>query len=189
MLIIRNRSANSDSRQIVHSEKTRRETFNFSTLPLAAAVFCCAIVHAAATAQIGGVTATVARSAPGATLYSGGVSSPLRQGAALQPGDMIDTGLTGRVIMNLSDGSQVIVFPGSRVVLEDFRSGGTWRDLLKVMAGRVRAVINHHGKRPNPYRVYSPIASIAVRGTDFLVAVEPNGATRVLVLWSGRLVP
>jgi hypothetical protein len=36
-------------------------------------------------------------------------------------------------------------------------------------------------KRPNPYRVFSPIASIAVRGTDFLVTVEPSGETRVLV--------
>jgi hypothetical protein len=94
---------------------------------------------------------------------------------------MIYAGLSGRVVMDLSDGSQVVVFPGSRVELKDFQSGGTWRDLLKVAVGRVRATINHHGKRPNPYRVYSPIASIAVRGTDFLVIVELNGATRVLV--------
>jgi hypothetical protein len=155
--------------------------FNSLILLLAAAVFCCAMIHSTAAAQIGGVAATVTRSAPGATLYSGGVSSPLRQGAALQPGDMIDTGLSGRVVMDLSDGSQVVVYPGSRVELKDFQSGGTWRDLLKVAVGRVRATINHRGKRPNPYRVYSPIASIAVRGTDFLVSVELNSATRVLV--------
>jgi hypothetical protein len=159
----------------------RPEMFNFSILLLAAAVFCCPMLHATAAAQIGGVAATVTRSAPGATLYSGGVSSPLRQWATLQPGDKIDTGLSGRVVIDLSDGSQVVVFPGSRVELKDFQSGGSWRDLLRVAVGRVRATINHYGKRPNPYRVYSPIASIAVRGTDFLVIVEPNGATRVLV--------
>src|SRR5262249_28610558 len=119
MLIIRNRSANSDSLQIVYSVKPRRdefaryggitskpistrrdfhsfteprrEMFNFSILLLAATVFCCAMIHSTAAAQIGGVAATVTRSAPGATLNSGGVLSPLRQGAALQPGDMIDT--------------------------------------------------------------------------------------------------
>src|SRR5262245_48659821 len=150
MLIIRNRSANSDSRQIVYSEKPRRndfgrygaittevistqrgfhffteprrEMFNFSILLLAAAVLCCAMIHATAAAQIGSVAATVTRSAPGATLYSGGVLSPLRQGATLRPGDMIDTGLSGRVVMALGDGSQVVVFPGSRVELKDFQS-------------------------------------------------------------------
>ncbi|HEY7183778.1 MAG TPA: FecR family protein [Blastocatellia bacterium] len=94
---------------------------------------------------------------------------------------MIDTGLSGRVVIDLSDGSQVVIFPGSRVELKGFQTGGTWHDLLKVTVGRIRATINHQGKRPNPYRVYSPIASIAVRGTVFLVTVEPSGETRVLV--------
>jgi hypothetical protein len=131
-------------------------------------------------AQIQGMTATVADTAPGAMLHSGGASSTLKQGATLRPGDMIDTGLSGRVVINLGDGSQVVIFPRSHVQLKDFQSAGTWRDLLKVTAGRVRATINH-GKRPNPYRVYSPIASIAVRGTDFLVTVEPSTETSVLV--------
>jgi FecR protein len=171
MLVMRTRSNNSDPRQTV-----------YSILWLAAAIFCLWMSHATAAAQIHGGQAWVTRTAPGAILYGGGLTpSALRQGATLQPSDVIDTRGSGRVVIALSDGSQVVIFPGSRVELKNFQAGGSWRDLLKITVGRVRATINHQGKRPNPYRVYSPIASIAVRGTDFLVIVEPSGETRVLV--------
>jgi hypothetical protein len=147
----------------------------------AAAIFHFEMSHTTAIAQIHGVAVKVTRAAPGALLHNGGVPSALKQGDTLQPGDVIDTGANGSVVIALSDGSQVIIFPKSRVELRDFKSGGSWRELLKVTVGRVRATINHQGKRPNPYRVYSPVASIAVRGTDFLVIVEPGGETRVLV--------
>jgi hypothetical protein len=145
------------------------------------AVLCCAMIHATAVAQAPG-TATVTRTAPGAILYVGGVTpSPLRKDATLQPRDVIDTEVSGSVVIALGDGSQVVISPRSRVELMDFQAGVPWRDLLKVTVGRVRATISHQLKRPNPYRVFSPIASIAVRGTDFLVIVEPSGETRVLV--------
>jgi hypothetical protein len=159
----------------------RRQTIS-TILRLAAAIFFLGMSHAASAAQSLGGQASVARTAPGAILYGGGrTPSALRKGAILQPGDMIYTGVSGHVVIDLSDGSQVVIFPGSRVELKDFQSGGSWRDLLRVMVGRVRATISHQGKRPNPYRVFSPVASIAVRGTDFLVAVELSGETRVLV--------
>ena len=170
MLVMRTRSKNSDPRQTA-----------FSILWLAAAVFCLGMSHATAAAQSPGGQAWVTRTAPGAILYSGGAPSVLRKGDTLQPDDVIDTRASGRIVIALGDGSQVVIFPGSRVELKNFRAGVPWRDLLRVMVGRVRATINHHGKRPNPYRVFSPVASIAVRGTDFLVTVGPSGETRVLV--------
>jgi FecR-like protein len=111
----------------------------------------------------------------------GGNSIPvtLKVGDLLQLGDIIDTG-TGTVVIRMDDGSQVTIYPNSRVRLNDFSNAGTWRDLLNVLGGRIRAKI-YHAKRPNPYRVYSPIATIAVRGTDFLVIVEPNSETQVYV--------
>jgi hypothetical protein len=170
MLVMRTKSNNSDPRQIVSS-----------IFLLTAAIFWLVMSHATAAAQSLGGKATVTRSAPGAILFSGGFPSALRQGATLQPDDVIDTRASGRVVIALGDGSQVVIFPGSRVELKNFRAGVPWRDLLRVMVGRVRATINHHGKRPNPYRVFSPVASIAVRGTDFLVIVGLSGETRVLV--------
>src|SRR5262245_2133007 len=113
---------------------------------------------------------------------AGGNTSPvnLKAGDLLQLGDIIDTG-TGTVVIAMSDGSQVTIYPNSSVILKDFRNAVTWRDLLEVVVGRIRARISH-AKRPNLYRVYSPIATIAVRGTDFLVMVEANRETRVYVI-------
>jgi FecR protein len=171
MLVMRTRYNSSDPRQTASP-----------ILWLAAAIFCLSMSHATAAAQSLSGQASVTRTAPGAILYSGGLtSSVLRNGATLQPGDVIVTGVSGHVVIALGDGSQVVIFPRSRVELKNFRAGVPWRDLLSVTVGRVRATISHQLKRPNPYRVFSPVASIAVRGTDFLVTVEPSGETRVLV--------
>ncbi|MGH9767611.1 MAG: FecR family protein [Blastocatellia bacterium] len=111
----------------------------------------------------------------------GGAPLPLRKGDRPLPGDVIDTRLGGRAVLAFSDGSQVIIYPGSRVALKDLRSAGTTRELLDIISGRVRCKIYHFGGRPNPNRVNSPVASIAVRGTDFVVKVESSGETTVIV--------
>jgi hypothetical protein len=107
--------------------------------------------------------------------------SNLVRGVVVVPGDVIDTRAGGRVTIQLSDGSLVIVQPGSIVVFQDYRNAGSLRELLKITVGRVRVRINHFGGRPNPYRVNSPTASIAVRGTEFSVAVSAAGDTEVVV--------
>lgn len=105
----------------------------------------------------------------------------LVRGTMLSPGDEIDTRGGGEVVISLSDGSLVVVLPGSRVTIKDFRSASTARELLDILLGRVRVKINHYGGRPNPYRINSPTASIAVRGTEFAVTVAAPGDTRVFV--------
>jgi hypothetical protein len=55
------------------------------------------------------------------------------------------------------------------------------RELLQITLGRIRVRINHFKNKPNPYRIKSPTASIAVRGTEFEVSVETSGETRVVV--------
>ena len=108
-------------------------------------------------------------------------ASALRRGDLLAPGDVVDTHGGGRVRIELSDGSVVVVQPETRVVLQDYRSSTSLRELLKVIVGRVRIKINHYGSQPNPYRINSPSASIAVRGTEFRVSVGPGGDTEVVV--------
>ena len=118
-----------------------------------------------------------------ATISQGGQnSSRLSAGSIITPGMEIDTSAGGRVVVDLTDGSQVVILPGSRIVFADFRNATSLRELLQILAGRVRITINHLKGQPNPYRVKSPTASIAVRGTRFDVIVGPQGETRVLVL-------
>jgi FecR-like protein len=139
-------------------------------------------VHDLASAQVGSIEARVS-SVRGHALISRQASAPsdIARGVIVEPGDQIDTRAGGRVAVELGDGSLVIVQPGSLVVVRDYRNASSVRELLQIMVGRVRVRINHLGGRPNPYRINSPTASIAVRGTELSVAVEPRGDTQVVV--------
>jgi hypothetical protein len=142
-----------------------------------------AAVHATGIAiNAQGVEARIA-SVNGRAVLSGNarLGSNLVRGVVVVPGDVIDTRAGGRVTVQLSDGSLVIVQPGSVVLFQDYRDAGSLRELLKITVGRVRVRINHFGGRPNPYRVNSPTASIAVRGTEFSVTVSTAGDTEVVV--------
>jgi len=134
-----------------------------------------------AQAQGGFVRAEV-RSFKGVALIyagSGGFAPKINQ--LLEPGNKIETGPNGRVVISLNDGSQITVLPKSNVVLKNFRGAQTVRELLEIIVGRVIVKIHHIGGKPNPYRLNSPAASIAVRGTEFIVDVLPGGETLVLV--------
>src|SRR6266540_739744 len=105
----------------------------------------------------------------------------LARGDSLNPGDEIDTRGGGRVVIELTDGSVVVVKPNSRIVMSDYRAAPSLREMFRILVGRVRVKIAHYGGKPNPYSVNSPTASILVRGTEFDVAVEPSGDTTVVV--------
>jgi hypothetical protein len=130
-------------------------------------------------------TPVVARAASvtGQALLVGGGSAPflLTPGYILNPGDRIDTRGGGRVVIDLSDGSMVVVSPESVVILKDFRNAGSLRELFEIAVGMVRVKINHFAGKPNPYRMNSPTASIAVRGTEFSIEVDALGDTQVVV--------
>ena len=105
----------------------------------------------------------------------------LTAGFILNPGDRIDTRGGGQVAIDLSDGSIVVVAPESIVTLKDYRAAASLRELFSITLGMVRVRINHFAGKPNPYRMNSPTASIAVRGTEFSIEVDAEGATQVEV--------
>jgi len=140
------------------------------------------LLHTGAHAQIADIEARVA-SVTGHVTISG-TSHPqsgLARGEIVNPDDEIDTRGGGRVTLELSDGSMLIVQPGSHVILQDYRNASSLRELLRITVGHVRIRINHLGGRPNPYRVNSPTASIGVRGTEFSVSVDAAGNTEIVV--------
>ena len=75
----------------------------------------------------------------------------------------------------------IIVQPGSVILIKDFHAATSLRELFEITLGSVRVKINHFAGRPNPYRMNSPTASIAVRGTEFSIKVDSQGDTQVLV--------
>ncbi len=157
----------------------RQNSFTTLLPALACLLFCCVETYA----QSGIVEAHVKSVSGNSQLLSS-----RRPGAfQIQPklkldlGDEIVTGSNGHVVISLSDRSQIHVFPNSRVKLNDFSSANSMPELLEIFFGRVRVKIHRIGGRPNLYRLNSPAASIAVRGTEFIVDVQANGETLVAV--------
>jgi Fe2+-dicitrate sensor, membrane component len=132
-------------------------------------------------AQGGFVRARVRSFKGVARIYAGpGVFAP-KINQLLEPGNKIETGPNSRVVISLNDGSQITVLPNSNVALKNFGDAQTVRELLEIVVGRVIVKIYHMGGKPNPYRLNSPAASIAVRGTEFIVDVQLGGETLVFV--------
>jgi len=100
-------------------------------------------------------------------------------------GDEVRTGPDAQLILEVPDGSYMVVSENSKLIVEDFWSGDL-RSLMNLMVGRVRFYIQRLGGRPNPYRVTTPTALIAVRGTTFDVVVDEAQIAEVRCL-EGRV--
>jgi len=90
----------------------------------------------------------------------------------LRAGATIITGKNGWLALGLSDGSQAVIAPKTTVVIKDL--SGSPRALFNVIRGKTRIHIEKLGGQPNPYRVNTPTAVIAVRGTIFDVLVKED---------------
>jgi uncharacterized membrane protein YgcG len=97
---------------------------------------------------------------------------------ALLAGDVIKTLKGGRLVLGLSDGSQAIISEKTTIEITDLSQ--TPRTLFNVLRGKTRVRVEKVGGRPNPYKVNTPTAVIAVRGTVFDVLVTEK-ETQVFV--------
>jgi len=96
-------------------------------------------------------------------------------------GDQIRTGPGGTVTLTLPDSSYMVITENSNVTIQDFWASD-YRSLVNVMMGKVRFYIQRLGGKPNPYRVQTPTALIAVRGTIFDVTSHDPKLTEVSCL-------
>jgi len=100
---------------------------------------------------------------------------------AVQIGDELRTGPGGTVMLELPDGSYMVVSENTTLAIQDYWSGNL-RSLVNIMVGKVRFYIQRFGGRPNPYRVTTPTALIAVRGTTFDVSMDESQVVEVRCL-------
>jgi len=103
----------------------------------------------------------------------------LNVGDAVQARQVIVTGPDGFAQFQVSDGSTFDVYPNSTVVFR--KNPPNWKDLLDMLAGKVRIHIQKFNNQPNPNRILTPTAVISVRGTTFDVSVNDEEATLVEV--------
>jgi hypothetical protein len=105
-------------------------------------------------------------------------SNPSR-GEQLPPGTILDTG-SGRLLLRLSDGSEVIVRAHTRLQVQ--QPSLTDPSYFQLLLGRIRALINKRTGGAVPFELGTPSAVIAVRGTQFDVEVNPRNVTEVDVV-------
>ncbi len=103
----------------------------------------------------------------------------LRLNDAVSSGDELITDEGSEATIQAYDGSTVHVFPSSRVIFDE-RSPDI-REFLHLFFGSVKVHIEKLSGRPNPQKMTTPTAVIAVRGTTFSVFVDENDATLVAV--------
>jgi hypothetical protein len=93
----------------------------------------------------------------------------------LNAGDIVKTHAGGRLVLGLTDGSQAVISENTTVEIENVSRSP--RTIFNVLRGKTRVKIEKVGGRPNPYRVNTPTAVIAVRGTLFDVIVKEKETT------------
>src|SRR5260370_1509827 len=105
-------------------------------------------------------------------------SNPLR-GEQFPPGTILDT-RSGRLLLRLSDGSEVIVRAHTRLQVQ--QPSLTDPSYFQLLLGRIRALITKRTGGAMPFELGTPSAVIAVRGTQFDVEVNRRNVTEVDVV-------
>jgi ferric-dicitrate binding protein FerR (iron transport regulator) len=142
-----------------------------------------------ATAQTGMVSpesaATVKLATGQVSVLRDSVPWTLNAGDSVRLQQLIVTGPDGFAVFEVSDGSTFEVYPNSRVTFRN--NPGNWRDLLDVWLGRVKIHIQRMTGNPHPNRIHTPTAVISVRGTEFVVEVEDDEATTMVLVERGQV--
>ena len=105
-----------------------------------------------------------------------GVGLLSQPGLSLSAESTIETG-KGSVVLNLQDGSQVLVKPHSRVTLKSPNQGKGY--FLELILGKIMAQVQKRLGNSPSFRMGTPTAVITVRGTRFTVEVTKKSKTIV----------
>jgi len=103
---------------------------------------------------------------------SGG--QPLAAGARLAAGADLRSGADGYVTLKLADGSTLQLLPATEARIERAQgspASGTTDTALQLERGRAEAKIQRPAKAASRFEIRTPVATTAVRGTEFRVAV------------------
>jgi hypothetical protein len=142
----------------------------FAALVLPACLACAA---APAWAEIGQIKVAKGQ----VTVERGGQALPAQVGLLLEAQDTVKTGADGSVGITMRDNSLLSAGPNSILALERFDFDATTqagrfdsllrRGTLSVISGRIAK------QSPEAMTVRTPSAVLGVRGTEFVVSVEP----------------
>ena len=120
-----------------------------------------------------------------ASVIRNGVSVELQIGAAVQKGDVIQTGSDSSIGLTFVDGSAFGMTANARMVLNEMiydPNGSSNSSLISLVQGTITFVAGQTAKNGN-MRVETPVATMGIRGTAVLVEIGANdGPTKFSVL-------
>ncbi|MFB3813542.1 MAG: FecR domain-containing protein [Terriglobales bacterium] len=125
--------------------------------------------------------AAVVREVKGEATIKRADGSPLNavRGETLEPGTTIHTFAKSSILLELSDGSQVLVKANTQIVLQDPRESPM--QYLQMLIGKLVVKIKKRLENAPSFRMGTPTAVITVRGTQFMVEVSKKQRTFVEV--------
>lgn len=138
------------------------------------------LMASSAWAEIGSVTEATGT----AIIKRGKDTIQVSRGTLIETNDKVET-KNGRVKIVFKDDTNVTVTESSSLVIDDFvydPKSGAGKLGLKAAAGTVRYVSGSIAKDPKNVKINTPTAAIAVRGTDFVMAVSETGASMIMLM-------
>jgi hypothetical protein len=138
------------------------------------------LLATSAWADIGSVTESTGT----AIIKRGKETIQVAKGTEIKTNDQVET-KNGRVKIVFKDATNVTVTESSSLVIDDFvydPKSGAGKLGLKAAAGTVRYVSGAIARDPKNVKINTPTAAIAVRGTDFVMAVSETGASMIMLM-------
>src|SRR5438309_1428349 len=152
---------------------------NKSLLTIIGLALCCACAAAQETTAVSvpyaGATISDFKGKVSIQLPSQAFSAPVR-GESLPPDTTVSTD-DGRLLLKLSDGSDVLVRAHTKLLLKQPETSG-WK-YFQLLIGRVRTQIQKRMGGSPAFQIGTPSAVISVRGTKFDIEVDRRGFTEV----------
>lgn len=123
----------------------------------------------------------------GGAIKRGAKTTPASKGAGVEKMDTVSTNSQGRFRIRFNDATTVNITENSRLLIDDFvyDGGGASKGKLglRVALGTVRYASGKiaHGNAKG-VNIRTPTATIAVRGTDFVMSVDEAGRSTVVLV-------
>jgi hypothetical protein len=123
----------------------------------------------------------------GGAIKRGTKTTVASKGAGVEKMDTISTNSQGRFRITFNDSTTVNITENSRLLVDDFvyDGGGSSKGKLglRVALGTVRYASGKVAKtNPRGVNIRTPTATIAVRGTDFVMSVDEAGRSTVVLV-------
>jgi hypothetical protein len=145
------------------------------------------VTHASWAEDVG----TIAELQGTAEIGQAGIWKVATIGAGVAQGDTLRTGRPGRLRVVFRDDSVLTAADGSEIKVDEQvidANRGVARSVFALVRGKVRALVSDYYSQPGAaYQIQTASAVVGVRGTEFVISIDPNDEATDVVGIEGRV--